>query len=58
MTKRRLAITGPADGPTHLIIGARAPDEKLKRAAARLGVDFDALVAFRDQRPDGEVAHG
>ena len=36
------------DGPTHLFVGARAPDEKLHRLADRFGYTFEELKAFRD----------
>lgn len=36
------------DGPTHLIIGRRASDERLHRLATRFGRSFDELRAFRD----------
>jgi hypothetical protein len=36
------------DGPTHLVIGRLATDERLGKIAARVGVDVALLRAFRD----------
>lgn len=52
-----VGLHGPRDGPMHLIIGRRAPDAALQRASVRLGLNLGDLVAFRDQRPDGEADH-
>lgn len=35
-------------GPTHLVIGRKAPDDKLPKLARRYGFTVDALQAFRD----------
>lgn len=43
-----------AEGPLHLVIGRRASDEKLMKAAQRCGVDFEVLRAFREE----DMAHG
>jgi hypothetical protein len=41
------------DGPTHLVIGPRAADDKAQRVAARLGVNARVLREFRE-----EACHG
>jgi hypothetical protein len=46
------------DGPTHLYIGARAPDERLARAAKRYGLDLAELIAFRDAQASQQTSAG
>lgn len=44
------------DGPTYLVIGRLAPDDKLPKLARRYGFTVEELQAFRDA-PVMEVAH-
>lgn len=44
------------DGPTHLVIGRDAPDDKLARLAGRFGFSVEDLKAFRDGKDDAPSA--
>lgn len=35
-------------GPTYIVIGRRAPDDKLQKVALRYGYTVEQLQAFRD----------
>jgi hypothetical protein len=43
----RVGLHQDHDGPTHLIIGRRAPAEALQRAAHRLAIDVRSLQRFQ-----------
>lgn len=40
------------EGPTYAVVGARAPDDKLQRLAAKIHVEFAELRQFRDTKPN------